>query len=159
MDTDPRRGEDGLPPDGQDTLPPAGSWRVGRPWMGVLFGLLACANIAIAVVELTSGDGATTAGRVLSWLRLLVAVAFLVVAVGEFRRRVAVDAEGVHVIATFRRRTYPWHEVSEVRSGRPTLLGDRYVYLLRNGDKHVELESSGGHLDRLQRWHTAMSIR
>ena len=150
MDTDPR---------GNAGLPPEDSWRTGRAWVGVLFGLLGVANIAIAVGELSSGADGTAAGRVLTWLRLLVALAFLAVAVGELRRRAMVDARGVHLVATLRRRTLPWREVIEVRAGRPTVLGDRYGYLEQSGGGRVELPRSGDRLPLLERWHAAMSPR
>lgn len=91
------------------------------------------------------------------WLRLLVAVGLLATAVIEYRRRVAVDADGVHIVEVSRRRTYPWADIGEVQPGRPTLLGDVYVYLQRHDDDRVELPSSGSHLDLLRSWHTAMS--
>lgn len=129
---------------------------MGRRWAGVLFGVLAGLNLITAVIDIT--DGATP-GDLFAWLRLAIVVSFLVLAVAELRRRVAVDANGVHVVEMHRRRTYPWRDVSEVRAGRPTLFGDAFVYLMRHGDTHVELPSSAGHLPLLQRWHAAMSTR
>lgn len=132
------------------------SWRVGRRWATALFGVLAGLNLITAVIDIT--DGATP-GDLFAWLRLAIVVAFLVLAVAEFRRRVAVDAEGVHVVEMHGRRTYPWRDVSEVRAGRPTLVSGAFVYLVRHGDKQVELPRSGDHLSLLQRWHAAMSTR
>ncbi len=140
-------------------LPPEESWRAGRTWVGVLFVLLAGFNLVLALTDLTDGDPTTTRGAISTWLRLLVVVVFLLVAVGEFRRRVTVDTDGIHLVEPFRRRTYPWQDVAGVRLGRPTLLGDAFVYVLRYGDKHVELPNSGGHLRLLERWHTAVSTR
>lgn len=130
---------------------------MGRLWAGVLFVLLSGANL-FSVLFLTD-DYDTTRAQILTVVRLILVVSFLVVAVGEFRRRVAVDAEGIHIIETIRRRTYPWQDVDEVRLGRPTLLGDAFVYVQRHGAKQVELPNSGGHVRLLQRWHAAMSTR
>lgn len=141
-----------------ERLPPEESWRVGRPWVGVVFVVLAALNIALTVPDLLGGDNVADRG-LLRWLPLLVAASFLLVAAEEFLRRVAVDAEGVHLVELFRRRTYPWQHVAEVREGRPTLFGDRFVYLLRYGAKHAELPSSGGRLRLLQRWHAATARR
>ena len=125
--------------------------------MAVTFVLLASINLFVAVTDVTGGVLETTRDRVSWWVRLAAVVAFLVVALSELRRRARVDADGVHVTEGRRRRTYRWQDVSEVRAGRPVMFGDRFVYLLRHGDTHVELPQSGGHLRLLQRWHEAMA--
>ncbi|WP_152189451.1 PH domain-containing protein [Georgenia satyanarayanai] len=141
-----------------ERLPPEESWRVGRPWAAVLFIVVAALYVALTVPDLLGGDGVADQG-LRRWIPLLAAAVFLFTAASEFRRRVAVDAEGVHLVELFRRKTYPWHEVAEVRAGRPTLLGDRFVYLLRYGAKHAELPNCGGRLRLLQRWHAAATDR
>lgn len=141
-----------------DGLPPEQSWRAGRPAVAALFALVACVNLASVVVDLLARDGAAD-DRALSWLRLGVVLLFLAVALAELRRRVAVDREGVHVIATVRRRTYPWQDVSEVRSGRPTLFGDGYAYLTLHDDEQVEVPGSRSRVELLSRWHAAMTHR
>ncbi|PYG02201.1 PH domain-containing protein [Georgenia satyanarayanai] len=151
-------GPDDDRPREDERLPSEESWRVGRPWAAVLFLVVAALYIAVTVPGLLGGDGVADRGW-RRWIPLPAAAAFLFVAAEEFRRRVAVDAEGVHLVALFRRKTYPWHEVAEVREGRPTLFGDRFVYLLRYGAKHVELPNSGGRLRLLQRWHAATADR
>lgn len=147
------------PRDESRQLPPEESWRVGRPWAGVLFALLACVNLVLVVTDVTGGLVETTGDRVFWWVRLATVVVFLVIALTELRRKARVDATGVHLTEIRRRRTYRWQDISEVRAGRPVMFGDRFVYLLRHGDKHVELPQSGGHLRLLERWHTAMSTR
>lgn len=138
-------------------LPPEESWRVGRPWVGVIFVLFAVLNLFVVVTDATGGFVETTRDRVFWWVRVASVVVFLAVALTELRRRASVDAAGVHVTELRRRRTYRWQDISEVRAGRPVMFGDRFVYLLRHGDKHVELPQSGGHLRLLQRWHEAVA--
>jgi len=138
----------------EERLPPEESWRVGRPWAAGLFLVVAALYITLTVPDLLGGDGVADRG-LRRWIPLVAAAVFLLAAASELRRRVAVDAEGVHLVELFRRKTYPWHDVAEVREGRPTLFGDRFAYLLRYGAKHAELPSSGGRVRLLQRWHAA----
>lgn len=125
--------------------------------VGVGFIVLACVNVAFTVNSLLSEDVSATVGTWAFWLRLAVGLGFLALGAGELRSRVAVDREGVHFTTLVRRRTYPWQDMSEVRTGRPMPFGNNFVYLLRDDAKQVELPNSAGHVRLLQRWHTAAS--
>ncbi|WP_454083743.1 hypothetical protein [Georgenia sp. Marseille-Q6866] len=127
---------------------------MGRRWLGVFAAVLAVANAALVVVDLSAGDVVTAADRVLTVVRIVLVGTFTLQALYELRPRVLVDGIGVHH-QELRRRTYRWQEISEIRSAAKW--GESFVELVRHDGEAVRLPRSTERLDVLRRWHAAAS--
>lgn len=125
---------------------------MGRRWLGVFAAVLAAANAALVVLDLSTGDVVTAGDRVLTVVRIVLVGTFTLQALDELRPRVVVDVVGVHH-QELRRRTYRWQEISEIRS--VATWGETFVELVRHDGEAVRLPRSTEHLDVLRRWHAA----
>lgn len=116
--------------------------------------------LAVLVVLLVGNLAlVATWGPGLGWSAPVVAIGvpFIVyAALLEWKGRIEVDATGVHRVAVVRRRTYPWQDVVEIRTGRRQK-GMLHAELVRNRGDVVELRNSGQHVDELRRWHAQAS--
>ena len=81
-------------------------------------------------------------------------VAFTIVTWIHTRTRIEADAEGLHLVDAFRKVTYPWGDIVEIR---PSIAkGKRtYLVLVRRNSPIIDLPITEEHLDELRRWQQA----
>jgi hypothetical protein len=133
-------------------LPPRQTWYpVHRRLLVSLFSAAALLYLALITLSWFNPDERGS-WEPITLLYVGQVVAFSILAWAHTRTRIEADAEGLHLVDPFRKVTYPWDDIVEIR---PSIAkGKRtYLVLVRRNHPIIDLPITEEHLDELRRWH------
>ena len=141
--------------DNRGLLPPRESWHhiLWRP-MVYFYTVCSVVSMVLAISWIFARGRDSPSYVFVSFCFVSLFVMFGFGAWAFYKTRIEADLNGLHLITVVRRKTFPWTDVAEIRP-RNTKRFKRWLVLVTQGGKVIDLPLDVEHLPEVRRWQAA----